>query len=307
MYDVMAECSELGQVMFDIAMHHAHTPGVDTIDQVYEEMLKILPELERDKFIDNVNEAMGGRKRILTDIQKQTIKLKAEFKRDKSLHKLLDKLNEAIKSDTVLPDDVNKPEPPTAPIAALIDERDRLKEQLKETPANKAHIQSKKEIAAEQRIRDKIMAMDQALEAGEQLPESKKSDPATNPVLQMLREVKEGYEARLENATPVKIKALEKQILALNKAIRIGGHVESKGKGKAHGPDTESVESLKDQRDLLKKKLNQLRQDDRTRRSLLKKIKELDRIYRRGEVPEPAKPNKTTRGAVKQLQAVNRL
>jgi hypothetical protein len=351
MYVIMADCSELQQVMFDIAMHHASEEGIDTVDKVVSEMKTTLPLTNRENLIASIIAATETGTRILTDIQKQMEKIKREARNDTELSDLIDELNKAIEADTLLPDDASPKEEPTEPIARLRAVRDKLQKQLKTTSPNKAIALEKKikaleekiakraqaekkgkphgpdiesveelknrhakltnqlkeirqEDAAEQKIRDTIMAMDQALEADAQLPASKKGDPATNPVLQMLRQVKEEYQERLKQTSPAKIKALEKQIAELSKAIRVGGHVVKKGK--AHGPDAQSVEALKDQRAEMKQRLNQMRQDDRNRRSLLKQIKELDTLYKRGGVPEPGKPIKTTSGAVRQLQAIKK-
>jgi len=301
------DCSELSQVLFELAAHHASFPGVNTIDKVLESMQGDLPDITRTRLVDSILEAVTTPDRIkqqieaaLSEAEKQLRAVKGEAKNQKQIEKRIWQLRKALQGRELTPP--AKPKiAPTEAIAELRKIRDELYKDYQASDQSKAKRRKGMEPSVERRLRDQIMAMDSALETGKEVPK-KAASPIDSPVINMLRGYRKDLAERLKASTPERMRALQKQVAELERKIAETVDVEPKlGK---HGPEPEALQQLIDRKTELHSELSQRRQDARDKKKLTAQVEQLRDFLNRGTLPpkKPPRTIKTTDDAVLHLR-----
>lgn len=142
----MADCSELGKLLNQLAMNIGADPSIKGIDGILAEIQKDIPEMRRVDIVNAINESTQGQnqnasdlKRELSDIQKEIAarkknqaELRQEARLDRDLNKEIGQLNQYLETGVAPP---KTPKPPakeqTLAIQHLQKTRDNLTKWVK--------------------------------------------------------------------------------------------------------------------------------------------------------------------------------
>lgn len=260
------DCSEVALTIFKIAMHHASTPGVTTIDEVTSLMQRSIPEVDRRQIVQSIVEVSEAKAKQVTEVQKQLYKVKQEARNDTRLTGAITELQKAIDENT-LPAKMEK-KPPARPkaIQQLMDRRDALKGELKKTDAAVSESVKREQKSVENRVQSQINKLQKFLDTNT-APEA--SSPAEGPKSQRVTELTEQRDAlkeKLKNSHAVvqkehtaarkaEEKKLETRITELQTLIDENRAPEPKAA--KQGPKTEKITRARDRIEELKKELSE--------------------------------------------------
>ncbi len=133
----MADCSELSQIVHDVAMAIGAQPEVRTIDDVMKVLQKDFPEITRENVVDSIVEAMGAKTRTVSETSKKLAALKAEARRTsdtfqrQKIQKQIVELTSKLESGDVQPKPRLTAEQHTKELERLAYERDRLRSEIR--------------------------------------------------------------------------------------------------------------------------------------------------------------------------------
>lgn len=143
MADTRVDCSELAALVYQLARHHASTPGVDNVDAVLEKMTPTIPTLNREVLVSSIVEASLARAKDVNTTRQQLSKIVREAKGQTALEEKLTSLQKHLEEGTLPEPGKKKPKAPTPEaIQKLRAEVQAVETELKNSPqAVKSRLQ----------------------------------------------------------------------------------------------------------------------------------------------------------------------
>ena len=158
----MADCSKLSRTLTRIAMNIGSRDGINTIDDVLDEMQKQFPVLTRQSLIDAIVEATTRDKKEASALSKKLTAIKQEARTDKKLRKKISELQEYLDKGELPPKALRNKKTVSPVIEQLREIRDGLKKEISgSVPARK------------KRLQDSINKLEERIRAGDFMPAQK--------------------------------------------------------------------------------------------------------------------------------------
>jgi hypothetical protein len=254
----MADCSELAQLINDIAMLEAAEPGVATLDNVVERMQGHFPQITRQIVVDSINEVTAANRKEIGDIRNKIEKIRREAHGDKKLSNRIEALRKIVDEGGTQPEPKSRPAP-TQAIAELRAIRDDLMKQAGRTDATVA-----------KRLDARIEKLAKRLESGDIAAESRNTPQYSEANAKLASELRD----------------LQKQI-SVERQIAELRSPSNKAKTPDNAPASKQLQELIAERDALRS----ARRESSVVKSIEARIAELQSHLDAGTLPETtAKP-----------------
>lgn len=186
------DCSELTQLLADMAFNLASRDDVHNIDNIVARMQAELPHITREDIVNAIVEVSQGEMRKQSELSAKLSQIKREARADKTLRDRIDELNEYLRSET-LPEGKTPKVAGTEAVKQLRAIRDTLKKQLSGSePVQRQHLEGQ------------IATLQQRIDTGDIFP-AVKVEPARSKELDRLVYQR----ARLKQQIRQKINALK--------------------------------------------------------------------------------------------------
>ncbi len=266
-----ADCSELAKVITQLALHHAVKLNVDEIDPIVTEMKKELPDIDRQRVVDSINEATTENRKARSDIAKLLSRVKREAKVDKRTSDKIDEFKRHNEAGT---------QPVPIPLQRLAPEaikklRDEVKELKKQVPQLNENT--------ERKLNERIAELEKHYAEGT-VPPKQSNRNAVDPKIADLREQRDTLNEQIGRSEPATQEHLRKRLAEVEKQL---GPYQEPEVGYRGQPYTEPTQKLADELAALTAQRDEIRRQAVYTKSLQEQIAEREEILKTGRVPAP--------------------
>lgn len=246
----MAECSELAQLISEMALLEAAKPNVRNIDDIVASLSTTFP-VRREDVVESLVLA-SKRRAPLSELAKKLKEIKQEARNDKNLQRQIEELEAHLEAGT-LPEKRAKRKAPPDAIAKLRAIRNELKKKIAQTDIAKEAKALEREPKRIAELKRQIKELEKHIES-ETLPGKKpKSASFKTNLVKELEDRRSELKKTLNQSEPAVKERLLKQIEYLNDKIKQGIQLPQSKKEQMLSLE---LERLKLDRDILRKRIN---------------------------------------------------